>query len=146
MSKKNLLLFLNIIHLFIIFAPYGVYFIDNITFAKLVWMELVLIYLGWFLFDGKCIISEIEKNIIKKLDPNIKNDKMNSYDRNIINYYANKFLNIDGKSASNFITAFHWVSLYCMIYYTSRKINRKNEGISLILYSVIVYNFKEKLF
>lgn len=145
MNQKNLLLFLNILHIVIIFGPMCVYFTDNKFILKLVWMELVLIYVGWLLFDGKCILSEIEKDIIKKKD-NIDEKTMKAYDKNIINYYAKKFFGLKGDFIARFMATFHWLSLYTMIYVTTNKLGIKEKGISLILYSVVVYNFKEPLF
>ena len=144
MNDKNLLLFLNILHMIIIFGPMCVYFTDNKIILKLVWFEIVLIYIGWFLFNGKCILSEIEKDIIKKQKTDEKS--MKSYDRNIINYYANKFIGIKGDMITNLMAAFHWLSLYTMIYVTTKKLGINEHGICLIIYSVIVYNFKEPLF
>lgn len=146
MNQKNILLLLNLFHIIIILAPYGVYFTDNKLYAKLIWLEILTIYLGWLIFNGKCFISEIEKNIIKKINPKISKGTIKDYENNIVNYYLKKFFNIDGNLTGKIVSATYWISIYLSIYYTTMKLDILDQGLSLILYSVVVYNFKEKLF
>ncbi len=146
MNQKNILLLLNLFHIVIILAPYGVYFTDSKLYAKLVWLEILTIYLGWLIFNGKCFISEIEKNIIKNTNPQISKGTIKDYENNILNYYLKKFFNIDGNLTGKIVSATYWISIYIVIYYTTNKLGILNQGLSLILYSAVVYNFKEKLF
>lgn len=144
MNKKIILLMLNLLHVFVIIFPFSSFFTNEKLILKLIWLTLIIIYIGWFLFDSKCFLSEIEKKYIKEIY-NEKEDKMKSYDSNIINFYFSKTFNISGQLVSNFISSFYWVSLYLIIYTVSNKLEMKNRGILLILYSVIVYNFKEQI-
>ena len=69
--------------------------------------------------------TEEEKDIIKKQKTDEKS--MKSYDRNIINYYANKFIGIKGDMITNLMAAFHWLSLYTMIYVTTKKLGKVSD-------------------
>jgi len=135
-NKSFLLNSMNVFHIAVSLFPMLVFFTNDKTMLNLIWIYFLILYLGWFIFLGKCWLSILEKKLIKSEEKNSK--KYTS----ITSYYIEKYLKMDPSSLIKTCKTVYFFYTYICIYAVTKKLGILDKGLGLIIYSLILYNLK----
>ena len=135
-NKSFLLNSMNVFHIAVSLFPMLAFFTNDKTILNLIWMYFLILYLGWFIFLGKCWLSILEKKLIKSEE---KNDKKYT---SITSYYIEKYLKTDPTNFIKSCKIIYFIYIYACIYVVTKKLGILDKGLGLILYSLILYNLK----
>lgn len=123
---NKLISFLSILHfgvsVTVILSPI---IVNNKKILNLVYKYMILVILGWMIFDGKCWVSEIERHLYK-----IIKKKPISEDSILAQYFYSWF---GIKASDKFIDRLFWILTYTSIVILSYRLNKLNQGFCLLV-------------